>query len=294
MQFLAYFFSYPILWLISKLPFGILYLFSDVLYVVLYKTVKYRVKTVRHNLNLTLPHLTPKERKEIEKKFYKHLCDLFLEMIKTGTISEKELIKRYQFTNLELIKEYEKKQKSIALMLPHYANWEWMVILGRFIEFKGFGIYKTLSNPYFDRLMKKIRARFNAELISAKEASMAIRSNQNKGIHGTYLFLSDQTPYYRKGLHWEPFMGINVPVHMGAEVLSRKLDLNILYVSVQKTKRGFYEVTFLPITDHVQAEEKYAPTQKFLRFTEQQIYQAPEYYFWTHKRWKHMDKDPLE
>lgn len=293
MPLIAYLIVYPLLWCISILPFWALYALSDIFYILLYKIIRYRVKTVRANLELTLPHKTKEERKKIEKAFYKHLCDLFLEMIKTGTISENELKKRYQFTNIELVQSFEQKGKSIALMLPHYANWEWIVILGRFIDYKGFGIYKTLSNPYFDRLMRNLRARFDAELISAKEASMRIRSNQNKGIPGTYLFLSDQTPYYRKGLHWEPFMGVEVPVHMGAEILSRKLDLNILYVNVEKVQRGHYKITFIPITDDIKNEPKFAPTQRFLQLAEQQIHKAPEYYFWTHKRWKHMDKEQL-
>lgn len=293
MQLVAYLVAYPLLWCIAILPFKALYFLSDVIYFLLYRIVRYRVKTVRQNLALTLPHLSESERNTIEKMFYHHVCDMFLEMIKTAVISEKKIMKRYQFTNIELVKEYEQKGKSIALMAPHYANWEWLVVLGKYIDYKGFGIYKTLSNKYFDQLMQKIRARFDAGLISAREASLVIRSNQNKGIHGTYLFLSDQTPYYRKGLHWESFLGIEVPVHMGAEALARKLDLNILYVNVEKVKRGYYKATFIPITDTIKNEPKFAPTRKFLDLVEQQVLKAPEYYFWTHKRWKHMDKEHL-
>lgn len=290
MGYIAYLFVYIFLWMLSILPFPILYLLSDIICFILYRIIRYRVKTVRQNLALALPDLTDKERKHIEKKFYSHMCDMFLEMIKTLTISENEIKKRYRFTNIEVVKEFEKKGKSIVLMTPHYANWEWMVILGKYISFKGFGIYKKLANKHFDKLIHDIRARFDASLISTRETTLAIKSNQGKGLQGTYLFLSDQTPNLRKGLHWESFMGVEVPVHMGAEAIAKKLDLNILYIKVQKIKRGYYEATFIPITDDPKGEEKYKITRTFLDLVEAQIKEQPEYYFWTHKRWKHQNK----
>jgi len=174
MGYIAYLFVYLFLWCVSILPFPLLYLISDIVYFLIYKVIRYRVKTVRYNLALALPHLTVKERKDVEKKFYQHLCDMFLEMIKTLTISEEEIKKRYQFTNIEVVKEYEKKGKSIVLMTPHYANWEWMVILGKHISFKGFGIYKKLANKHFDKLIHDIRARFDATLINTRETTLAI------------------------------------------------------------------------------------------------------------------------
>lgn len=191
---------------------------------------------MRYNLELSFPQLSVEDRKKIERKFYIHLCDLFLEMIKTITISPKELDKRFVFTNVELLKEYEKKQKSIILMLPHYGNWEWVIGLGQHLEFKGFGIYKALKNKHFDKLFRDIRSRFNAELVNTHQTTGMIRENQSKGLYGVYLFLSDQTPLLRENLHWEPFMGIEVPVHMGAEALARKLDMNILYLKVDNGK----------------------------------------------------------
>src|SRR5690606_3127443 len=130
MKYILFIFIYSFLWLISIMPFSLLYFFSNVVYFLVYKVIRYRVKTVRDNIKLAFPNLSIEERLKIEKQFYVHLCDLFLEMIKTITISEKELNKRFVFTNLDLVKSYEKKQKSIILMLPHYANWEWIIGLG--------------------------------------------------------------------------------------------------------------------------------------------------------------------
>lgn len=257
--------------------------------------MKYRVKTVRYNLELTFPHLSEVERKTIEKKFYQHLCDMFLEMIKTISISEKELNKRFVYTNIGVMQEYEKKEKSTILMLPHYGNWEWVVGLSNFLDFKGFAIYKPLKNKHFDKLFKDIRSRFNAELISTHQTTGVIRENEAKKFYSSYLFLSDQAPLLRPNLHWEPFMGIDVPVHMGAEALARKLNMNILYLNVNKVKRGHYEATFSEITNDIRNEPKYKPTRMFFDKVEAQIKEAPEYYFWTHKRWKHKDqKDQFE
>ncbi|WKW46762.1 lipid A biosynthesis acyltransferase [Myroides sp. JBRI-B21084] len=290
MKYLVFLIIYAVLWCISIMPFAVLYMLANVVYVLVYYVVRYRVKTVRANLALAFPHLTAIERKNIEKKFYHHLCDLFLEMIKTITVSQKQLDKRFVFKNVELLKEFEQKQKSIILMLPHYGNWEWVIGLGKHIDFKGFGIYKKLANKYFDKLFRDIRSRFNAELVSTHQTSGVIRENQAKNLYGVYLFLSDQTPLLRENLHWEPFMGVEVPVHMGAEALARKLNMNILYLNVEKVKRGYYEASFSVITDDIKSEPKYKPTRMFLDKVEDQIKNAPEFYFWTHKRWKHKDQ----
>lgn len=290
MKYLFFIIIYAFLWCLSILPFRVLYVLSTIIYFLIYKVIKYRVKTVRYNLELTFPHLSSAERKEIERKFYIHLCDLFLEMIKTITISPKELDKRFVYTNIDLMKAYEAKQKSIIIMLPHYGNWEWINSLGLQVNFKGYGIYKPLKNKHFDKLIRDIRSRFNAELISTHDTTGVIRENQAKGLYAAYLFLSDQAPLLRANLHWEPFMNIEVPVHMGAEALARKLNMNILYLKVDKVKRGHYQATFSEITDDIKNEPKYKPTRMFLDKVEEQIKAAPEYYFWTHKRWKHKDQ----
>ena len=129
MQFLVFILTFPFLWIISILPFRIFYWFSDCIYLVVYYIIGYRKKTVKENLALALPHLSDKERLEIEKKSYHHLCDMFLEMVKTMTISSEEMNKRFSITNLEVIKEYEKKGKSIMLIASHYASWEWLIVL---------------------------------------------------------------------------------------------------------------------------------------------------------------------
>jgi len=287
MQFLAYIVAYPFLWLISILPFRIFYWFSDFVYFLVYHVIGYRRKTVRENLALTLPHLSDAERKEIEKKFYQHMCDMFLEMIKTMSITPEEMEKRFTITNMDLFHEYENKGKSVVLVASHYASWEWLLTLNKRMLFNGVGVYKKIANPYFDKLVRKIRGKYDAELVETKKAIPLMAQNQRDGILSLYGLASDQSPKLDRIFHSMKFMGIEVPVHTGAEMLAKKYDLSVIFIKVKKVGRGYYEASIVPIADNPKEYENFEITEKYLREVEKQIYEAPEYYLWTHKRWKH-------
>ena len=287
MQFLIYIISFPFLWLISKLPFKLFYWFSDGIYVLIYYIIGYRKKIVRHNILIALPNLSESERLKIEKKFYRHMCDMFLEMIKTMSISTEEMKKRFKITNIEVVKEYEQKNKSIILLASHYASWEWLLSINESTSFKCIGVYKKINNPYFDKLIRNIRSKFNSELVATDKTIALIAENQEKGIMGMYGLASDQSPQVHKTFHWQEFMGIEVPVHTGAEMLAKRYDLEVVFAKVKKVKRGFYEATFVPICEHPRTIPDYEITDTYLKEVEKQILEAPEYYFWTHKRWKH-------
>lgn len=291
MQFLIYLLIYPFLWLVSILPFPLLYAFSDLIYLILYYVVGYRKKTVRENLAMAFPNLSEKERLIIEKKSFHHLCDMFLEMAKTMTISEKEINKRFKYTNLDVYLDLEKKGKSIALMCAHYASYEWVLSMNNHITFKGYGIYKKIANPYFDKLVKDIRAKFKAYLITTKETKPTIEQNTITNVLGVYGFASDQTPRRSDNLYWYTFLGIETPIHFGAEMLAKRYDMNVIYLKVTKVKRGFYEASFEVLSDAVKSVPNYKISEMFMQRVEQQIHEAPEFYLWTHKRWKHKKID---
>ena len=269
------------------LPFRLLYLFSDFVFVIVYYVIGYRKKTVRENLAMALPHLSTQERLAIEKKSFRHLCDMFLEMIKTMTISKKEISKRFVFTNLDVYKKLEGKDKSIAMMLAHYASYEWVISMNAYVTFGAFAIYKKIANPYFDKLVRNIRSRFKAALINTKETIPTIINNNRNKLLSIYGFASDQSPKISSAFHWQKFMGIEVPVHTGAEILAKKYDMNVIFLKVKKVKRGYYEASFEVLSENAQEVPNYEITDKFLKLVEQQIYEAPEYYLWTHNRWKH-------
>jgi KDO2-lipid IV(A) lauroyltransferase len=253
-----------------------------------YRVIKYRKRVVRANIALALPHLSEKERNIIEKKFYSHLCDMFLEMVKTLSISRKEIEKRYVFTNMEVYHELEKKEKSIALLCAHYASYEWAVSMNYHINYLGFGVYKKLANPYFDKLVRKIRSKFKSELIDSKSTIPTIASNYRSKTFSVYGLVSDQSPKLSATHHWQKFMGVEVPVHTGGEMLAKKYDMNVIFLKTKKVKRGYYEASFEILSDgNTKDIPNYEITDNFLKLVEQQIYDAPEFYLWTHKRWKH-------
>ncbi|MEG1023524.1 MAG: lysophospholipid acyltransferase family protein [Flavobacterium sp.] len=287
MQFIVYILAYPLLWLISILPFRLFYLLSDCIFFLIYYVVGYRRKVVKANLALTLPHLSDEERKKIEKKFYQHMCDMFLEMIKTMSISADEMEKRFTVTNLDLVHEYAERGKSVILVASHYASYEWLLTINRKIAFQGVAVYKKVANPYFDKLVRKIRSKYDTELVETKKAIPTMAQNQRDGILSMYGLASDQSPKLDRIFHSMKFMGIEVPVHTGAEMLAKKYDLSVIFVKVNKIARGYYEATFVPLADNPNDYENFEITEKYLKEVEKQIYEAPEYYLWTHKRWKH-------
>ncbi len=292
MHLLAYILIYPILWLVSILPFRLLYFISDGLYVLIYHIFGYRKKVVKTNLDLVFPEKSEVEKKRIMKGFYHHLCDMVLESIKSLTISEKEMKKRFVFSNIEEMTRLGEQNKSVVLMCAHYASWEWIFILQKYIKHKGYGIYKRLANKYFDALVKRIRAKYNTFLITTKETIPTLIESKNNGELSMSGFASDQSPKANKAFHWNEFMGIKVPIHTGAEMIAKKLDMAVVFFKVKKLKRGHYETTFESITTTPKEFKDFEITDLFLKFVENQIHEAPEYYLWTHKRWKHRDKVP--
>ena len=176
---------------------------------------------------------------------------------------------------------------SIAMMCAHYGSWEWIFILQAYTSHKTFAIYKRLNNKYFDVMVRKIRARYDSYLITTKEAVKVLTENKEKGLLTLNGFVADQSPKKHKAFHWNAFMGIEVPMYTGAEMLSKKLDLTVVFFSVKRVKRGFYETTFKTLTETPKDFDDYEITDQFTKLVEKQIYDAPEYYLWTHKRWKH-------
>jgi len=294
MQLVAYILIYPLFWAISILPFRLLYFFSDILYFFFFKIFGYRRKVVRANLLLCFPEKSEKERKDIEKKFYHHLFDMLVESIKSLTISEAEMKKRYVFTNVEVIHNFEKQNRSIVVMCAHYASWEWVFILQVYVNHTGYAVYKRLSNKYFDKLVKKIRAKYNSFLITNKETIEVLTRQKEKGELTLNGFISDQSPKFEKAHHWKKFLGVVVPMHTGAEVLAKNLDMSVVFLKTKKIKRGYYESTFTTIAENPNDFKDYEITDIFFDLVEKQIKEAPEYYLWTHKRWKHRDKVPKE
>ncbi|MGY5846865.1 lysophospholipid acyltransferase family protein [Salegentibacter sp. HM20] len=292
MQALVFRLIYPILWAISKLPFPFFYRLSDAVYFLVYYITGYRKKVVVDNLKLAFPEKSTSELKKIRKKFYRHMCDMFLEMIKSISISEEEMVKRFQLENPEEYQRLKNLNKNLIIMCGHYASYEWMNALQlQGVEHQAYGVYKKIKNPHFDKMAREIRGRYDGVLIPTSMARKFIAKNEEKDQLSAYAMISDQSPKRFTRAHWAKFMGIRVPVFMGSELLAREHDIAVVYLKVDKIKRGHYKASLIPISEAPQQEESFYITRKFIDLLEKQIREKPELYLWTHKRWKHMNRE---
>jgi Kdo2-lipid IVA lauroyltransferase/acyltransferase len=289
MDLLIFTIVYPVIWLISKLPMKVLYAFSDFIFVIIYYLIGYRKEVVRKNLKFAFPEKSIEERLLIEKKSILHFIDIFMEMIKSFSITEKEISKRFIFKNPEIINGFYDKNKSIILMGGHYANWEWAALyITKNIKHEGYGAFKKIKNKYFDRKIKKSRNKFGSNLIETKEFVKLMQENINNNHLALYGLLSDQSPKLKKTHYWGNFMGIKVPVQTGPEMLSKKFDLPVIYLKTERLKRGYYECTIKVLVEFPRDFKDYEITDLFTKELETQIKNKPEFYFWTHNRFKYM------
>ena len=284
--------TYPLLMAVSLLPYPLLYALSDVLSFLLYRIFKFRLKVVRKNLKLSLPHLSENELLKVERKFYKHFCDVFMEMAKNLTISEKQIKKRFVFENMELINAHESKGESTILLLGHYSNWEGMLSIGYHLIGKGYGVYTPLTNKYFNHLISKSREKHKAYLLSRYKTIEFIRSNEKKGDYGLYGFINDQSPTPKPKSYWRPFMGTVVPVFTGADRLAKEFNFPVYYTEISRVKRGYYtaKVTLLVKDPSLCRENEI--TDLFTTKLETQILNDPSQYLWSHNRFKYSHLAP--
>lgn len=294
MQRLVFLLTYPLLMVVSILPYPLLYGMSDGLAFVLYYILGFRQKVVRENIARCLPEKTPEERKNIEKQFYTNLCDVFLEMAKNLTISEKNIKKRFVFKNIDLINAREKQGQSTILLLGHYSNWEGMLSIGYHLLGKGYGVYTPLSNKYFDRLISKSREKHQAYLLSRYKTIEFIRSNVKEGAVGMYGFINDQSPYPKPKTYWRDFMGTTVPVFTGADRLAKEFNLPVFFTEINRVKRGHYEAEISLLVDDPSACKENEITDLFTEKLEAQIRRDPAQYLWSHNRFKHAHLAPKE
>ena len=287
MNLLVYIIVYPFIWIISKLNFTSIYLISDLLYYILYYIFSYRKKVVRKNLELAFPEKSKKERRRIERENFRNLTDIFLETFKSNNIKEKDLIERFSFKNPELLEKIYNNNQEVIVMCSHYCSWEWVFVIQKITKFKINAIYKKLSNKYFDKWTKDRRSRYGANMISTKETYREVsRLSKLKSLN-FYGFASDQSPKKSKAVYWGNFLNNWVPIHTGAEVIAKKYNMATVFMDVQKVKRGYYEASFSLITEKPNSFKKFELTDKYIEFVEKQVRNKPEYYTWTHKRFKH-------
>ena len=290
MKFFTFAITYPFLWLLSRLPMKLLYIISDFFFFILYHLIGYRKKIVENNIKTAFPTKSEVEIKKTSKKFFKHFVDLIFESIKAFSISKKEIDKRYQYLNTKLINKYAKQGRSIVLIGAHQANWEWAFGLPQHLNIDCYGAYTKIQNPYFEKIIKSSRTKYGFDGVPTKFFNKKINERQVNDIQSLYILLSDQSPQVHKTRYWTTFFNKKVPVHTGAEILAKKYNLVVINMNTTKIKRGYFETEFELITDNPKSFDNFEITDKFLEITERNINKQPEYYLWSHKRFKHKDK----
>ena len=285
MQLLIFLISYPLIKFISLLPFCVVYRVSDLVYFLLYKVFKYRLKTVRKNLKLVFPDKTVNELLEIEKGFYKHFSDITIESIKAYGMDENQMKKRYTYENIDVLKKIQKEKKNIILLCGHYSNFEWLLSIGYNTKGNGYGIYTPMTNKYFDKLFKKIRKKHKAFLISRyniKEFMSSLDDNK----YYLFGFAADQSPRKVVKSYINKFFGHKVPIFTGAERFAKDYNLAVVFADINREKRGYYKTKFIEIIDKKDTE--YSITDQFIILLENQVKRDPSQYFWSHNRFKHL------
>ncbi len=270
---------------LSWLPLNVLYVLSDFFYLVLYKGFKYRQKVVRNNLVNSFPGKSIKEIIKIEQKFYSHFCDLIVESIRLFSISEKELGQRCKLLNPEILDQFYDRGKSLIIVAGHYNNWEMTAtIMGTQVKHHMIGIYTPMSNKFFDRKFLKSRERFGLEMVANKLVKEGFENNKERLT--AVLFATDQSPTYSKRVHWTRFLNQPTSVFLGAERFAREYDFPVLYGHVSKIKRGYYETEIVILENDPAQTFDGVITEKHTARLEKQIKETPQYWLWTHKRWK--------
>ncbi len=273
------------LFLAGMLPFRILYMFSDLVYFLLFYIAGYRREVVKANLGSSFPEKSAQEINLLTKKFYHHLCDISLESLKGFSMSPGEIVRRHRILNPELANFYFEKGLSAIAVPGHYNNWEWGAMSpGLQLKYPIVGFYKPMSNKLVDTYVKKHRAKFNTHLAALRDTASTFSELETRP--HAYIMAADQCPSNLKECYWIDFLHHETAWLHGPEKYARKYNWPVIYVDIQKVKRGFYELKLVVLTDSPVTLPDGEITRLYAKHLEKTILQEPAYWLWSHKRWK--------
>ena len=283
-----YFFIFPA----SLLPLRIIYLFTDVFYLLLITVFPYRRSVIRQNIDRSFPEKTTKEKRKIERKFYHFLTDLLAEGTKNLSISKKELQQRFMVRNPEVLDELYAQKKNTILVSGHFNNWEWLITaLNLLFKHQAVGVGMPLTNGFWDRTLNARRSRFGMKVIHAKIIREFYEKNRDITAN---LVLADQSPGNSLKCYWTTFLNQQTGVFFGPELLANQYDLAVVYFTIHKVKRGYYEMELKEITRNPKQLEWGVITEEHTRLLENAIQKEPSRWLWSHKRWKREVPENLE
>ena len=290
MKQLSYRLLYGLTYAISLLPFWLLYLISDGLFLLIYYIIRYRRKVVWKNLSSSFPEKDEAELQQISRQFYHWLCDYFVETVKLLSISNEKLLRRIEFKGVEQLEQCFDNGQDCAAILGHYCNWEWLSATG--LAFKRHPeavtglIYHPLYNDAFDQLFIDIRKAHGGDCIPKQDILRHLITLKRDNRRSLFGYISDQAPRWHNIHLWLPFLNHDTPVFTGGERIMRKMDDAVFYVEMERPRRGQYVCTFRLLSPHAAQEPDDEITRRFFQMLEETIRRAPSYYLWTHNRWK--------
>lgn len=286
MKNLTYYLSFALWFIISLLPLWVFYRLSDGLYYLVYHVVRYRRRVVYANLRSSFPEKSEAEIERIAKDFYSFFCDYIVETLKLFSMGEKNMRKRMKFEGLNQVKEDFANGRSVSVYLGHYCNWEWISSLGLHLDEQCGQIYHPLENATLDRLFLYMRGRFKAQSIKMDDTFLTILKWKKEGRKNIVGYIADQVPGYNNIHYWADFLHHDTPVFTGAERISKIMDTAVYYIDVERPRRGYYVARFIKIADSLNEHPVFFATEQYFRLLEQNIQRAPQYWLWSHKRWK--------
>ena len=289
MKKVLYYIAVSVLFVLNKLPFCVLYVISDIFYLLVYYVVRYRRAVVRDNLVKSFPEKNLKEIVAIEKSFYSSLCDWFVEIIKYYGMSEKEIRRRMVITGLEDAHRLIAEGRSCVCYMGHFFNWEYVTSMPLYFDEKNLvvgDIYHPLENRRFDKLMKKMRDQFGAESITMANTLRRIMQIVKEDKRYLIGFVADQVPTWESIKHWVDFLHRDTPVFTGTEKIARRTGAALFFVRMKRVKRGYYTAHFELFAEDASKMEEFEPTNRYYELLEKEIRENPELWLWTHNRWK--------
>lgn len=286
MKNLTYYLSFALWFIISLLPLWVFYRLSDGLYYLVYHVVRYRRRVVYANLRSSFPEKSEAEIERIAKDFYSFFCDYIVETLKFFSMGEKNIRKRMKFEGLGQVKEDFANGRSVSVYLGHYCNWEWISSLGLHLDEQCGQIYHPLENATLDRLFLYMRGRFKAQSIKMDDTFLTILKWKKEGRKNIVGYIADQVPGYNNIHYWADFLHHDTPVFTGAERISKIMDTAVYYINVERPRRGYYVARFIKIADSLNEHPVFFATEQYFRLLEKNIQRAPQYWLWSHKRWK--------
>ncbi|WP_346855294.1 lysophospholipid acyltransferase family protein [uncultured Draconibacterium sp.] len=272
---------------ISFLPFWVIYGLSDFMYIILKGVVKYRKNVIVENLTHAFPDKNEQEIKQITNKFYRHFCDFSLETIKMYSMSEKQLDKRFSVRDMDKMNQIAKEGKSVITLGMHYSNWEWASSIQSKALHKILMVYNPMrGNQAMERFLLHSREKWGGESVQVHKSARVLFEYIKKGEPGALWLAADQTPPANSPF-WAMFLNREAPFFNGPEKLAKKTNQPVVFIYVRKVKRGYYEaIPSVLIEDPSKLESKEIML-RYIQKMEEVIHAEPEYYLWSHRRWKH-------